>query len=101
MEIPTVVEIHKYSLPETNIVDTRIQSRLCFCDDQVPTAIQIQTTQIVPIDIPEFESVDGIIVKRTNCLKCKNVPIGPILISLMVFGFLCLVLMDHIRMIVK
>ena len=100
METPIVLEIHKYSLPETNIVDTRIQSRLCFRDDQVPTAIQIQTTQIVPI-IPEFESVDGIIVKRTNCLKCKNIPVGPILIFLIVFGFLCLVLMEHIRMMVK
>ena len=103
MDIPTVLEIHKYSLPETEIVDSRVKTRLCLQTQQVPTAIQVQPTYVINIEIPEFELVDGVIVKKnkcskcSNCLKCKNVPIGPIMICVMCLGFLCLVFIDTIR----
>ena len=100
MDIPTVVDVHKYSLPETQLIDGRIQTRLCI-ERQVPTAIQVQTTHVINIEVPEFEVVDGVIVKRNKCLKCKNVPIAPIMICLMSFGFLCLVFSDTIRFMIS
>jgi hypothetical protein len=102
--IPTVVEIQKYSLPETQLVDSRIQSRLCLQTHQVPTAIEIQTTHVINIDVPEFELVNGVIVKKNkcskmlNCLKCKNVPKAPFIICFMCIAFLCMVFGNNIRL---
>lgn len=98
MNIPIVLEIQKYSLPETTVVDTRIQTRLCLQTQQIPTATEVQTTEIHTIDMPDFTSVDAILVRKKRCMKCtRNIPFGPIMICVTCLTFLSFILMDTFK----
>ena len=105
MDVPIVLKIKKYSAPVAEIVDSHIQMRLCVQTEQVPTATEVQTTEVhtINVDTHVIESENIIILKRKWCnyISCKNVPVGPMIICLMVLGFLCLVLSEHIKFILK
>ena len=100
MNIPVVLEIHTYSVPETEIVQTRIQRRLCN-NEQIPTAVEVQTTEQHTIDAPEFESVDGILVDKKQCCHVPPIQIGHIFIFLMCISFFWVILFDTINFVTK
>lgn len=95
MNIPVVLEIQKYSLPVTQIVESRIQTRLVQ-NQQVPIAIEVQTTEIEVQPTEIIHSVDGVPVKKL-CISCKHVPVPIMMICLIFIGFFCFTLMNTFK----
>jgi hypothetical protein len=95
MNVPIVLEIKKYSFPETKIVDGNIQNRLCLHNQEIPDAVQIQNIQVIHItDVINVHHVDGVVVNQEYFTLCKKIPFGRILLSLMCGVFFCFIIMN-------